>query len=96
MKDLEFQVDDNVFLKISSLKDIMRFEKKKKLSPRFIGSFEILTKMGTSAYHITISPKLANVHNVFHVSMLCRYHPDSSHVLHYKALSIERNLTYEE
>ncbi|XP_070018330.1 uncharacterized protein [Nicotiana sylvestris] len=59
----------------------MRFGKKGKLSPRFIGSFEILRRVGEVAYEITLPLSLAGVHLVFHVSMLWRYHGDPSHVL---------------
>ena len=74
----------------------MRFGKKGKLSPRFVGPFEILKCIGKVAYELVLQPTLAGVHNVFHVSMLRKYIPDPSHVLNYKPLKIKENLTYKE
>ncbi|MDV3150461.1 MAG: hypothetical protein Q8828_02325, partial [Candidatus Phytoplasma australasiaticum] len=54
---------------------------KGKLSPRFIGPFEILSRVGEVAYKLAWPPSLSAVHPVFHVSMLRKYIPDESHVL---------------
>ena len=70
-----------MFLKIAPMRDIMRFGKKEKLSPRFIKPFEILERVGNVAYRLALPPSLSNVHNVFHVSLLRKYDPDPSHVL---------------
>ncbi|GFY85488.1 hypothetical protein Acr_04g0002260 [Actinidia rufa] len=67
---LEFTVGDHVFLKVSPKRGIMRFRHSGKLSPRFIGPFEILDHVGAVAYRFALPSLLANVHNVFHVSML--------------------------
>ena len=80
-RPLEFSIGDKVFLKVAPMKDIMRFEKKEKLSPRFIGPYEILEKVRNVAYRLALPPELSCVHNVFHVSMLRRYILDLSHVL---------------
>ncbi|EOY08659.1 DNA/RNA polymerases superfamily protein [Theobroma cacao] len=80
-RDLEFQVGDHVFLKVSPTKGVMRFGKKGKLSPRYIGPFEILEKVGVVAYRLALPPDLSNIHPVFHVSMLRKYNPDPSHVI---------------
>ncbi|KAM6564246.1 hypothetical protein CsatB_024244 [Cannabis sativa] len=85
-----------VFLRISPMKGIKRFGKKGKLSPRFIGPFEILERIGQVAYRLAMPPALAAVHNVFHVSMLRKYVSDSSHVLSYEALELQPDLSYEE
>ncbi|XP_042426201.1 uncharacterized protein LOC122014080 [Zingiber officinale] len=69
-RDLEFAVGDHVFVKVAPMKGVMRFGKKGKLAPRYIGSFEILNQVGTLAYLIALPPSLAVVHNVFHISML--------------------------
>ena len=63
---------DKVFVKVSSWRKILRFGKKGKLSPRFIGSYEILERIGLVAYHLALPPELTKLHNVFHVSMLIR------------------------
>ncbi|XP_070047174.1 uncharacterized protein [Nicotiana tomentosiformis] len=75
---------------------IMRFGKKGKLSPRFIGPFEVLRLVGDFAYEIALPTSLSGVHLVFHVSMLRKYHPDWSHVLDYERFQLDESLGYEE
>jgi hypothetical protein len=72
------------------------FGKKGKLSPRYIGPFEILERVGPVAYRLALPPRLAGIHDVFHVSMLRKYILDPSHVIKYEPLQIQENLTYEE
>ncbi|XP_073056957.1 uncharacterized protein [Primulina eburnea] len=93
---LKFEVGDHVFVKIAPLKGIMRFGRKGKLSPRFIGPFEILDRIGERAYCLALPPGLDRVHNVFHVSMLRKYISNPSHVLRHEALDLMSNLTYQE
>ena len=95
-RDLEFDVGDMIFLKVAPIKGVLRFEKKGKLSPRFVGSFEILERIGPVAYHLALPPQLSAVHDVFHVSMLRKYVTDPSHIVDYKPLQINDNLSYEE
>ncbi|RVW49285.1 Transposon Ty3-I Gag-Pol polyprotein [Vitis vinifera] len=95
-RDLEFEVGDHVFFKVSPMKSVMRFGRKGKLSPRFVGPFEILEKIGTLAYKVDLSPSLSKVHNVFHVSTLRKYVFDPSHVVELKPIQISEDLTYEE
>ena len=95
-RDLEFQVGDKVFIRVTPLKGVLRFGKKGKLSPRYIGPFEILERVGKVAYRIALPPSLNAVHNVFHVSMLRKYVSDPSHVITYEGLGIEENLYFEE
>ncbi|KAM6553468.1 hypothetical protein CsatB_014230 [Cannabis sativa] len=78
------------------MKGIRRFGKKGKLSPRFIGPFEILEKVGQVAYRLALPPSLSAVHNVFHVSMLRKYVSDPMHVLSYEALELQPDLSYDE
>ncbi|XP_073271513.1 uncharacterized protein [Primulina huaijiensis] len=96
MRDLEFVVGDHIFVKITPMKGVMRFGKKCELSPRFIGPFEILEKVGTLAYHVALSPNLAGVQNLFHVSMLRKYIENPSHVRSFEPLQLSPNLSYEE
>ena len=58
----------------------MRFGRNGKLSPRFIGAYEVIEKVGPVAYKLDFPPELEKIHNVFHVSMLRRYRSDPSHV----------------
>ena len=95
-RPLEFEVGDKVFLKITPLKGIMRFGKKGKLSPRYVGPFEIIQRIGKVAYKIALSPELERVHDVFHVSMLKKYVSDPTHVLSEISIEVHEDLTYEE
>ncbi|XP_038880499.1 uncharacterized protein LOC120072162, partial [Benincasa hispida] len=95
-KELEFKVGDHVFLKVAPMKGIMRFGRKGKLSPRFIGPFEILERNSQVAYRLALPPTLSTIHNVFHVSMLRKYVFDPSHVVNYEPPQISENLEYEE
>ncbi|KAL0544328.1 hypothetical protein IC582_019441 [Cucumis melo] len=95
-KDLEFEVGDKVFLKVAPMRGVLRFEKRGKLSPRFVGPFEILERIGLVAYRLALPPSLSTVHDVFHVSMLRKYVSDPSHVVDYEPLEIDENLSYVE
>ena len=72
---------DHVFLKVMPKGRVIRFGKQRKLSPRYIGPFEILKRVGTFAYQLALLPSLMGVHEVFHVSMLWKYTPDPTHVV---------------
>ena len=80
-KDIEYEVGDNVFLKVSPWRKMLWFGKKGKLSPRFIGPYEILERIGLVAYRLDLPSKLAKLHNVFHVSILRKYCYYESHIL---------------
>ncbi|XP_075104420.1 uncharacterized protein LOC107762346 [Nicotiana tabacum] len=67
---LEFKEGDQVFLKVSQMKGVIRFRKKGKLSPRFIGPYRILKRIGEVAYKLELPASMTLVHPVFHVSML--------------------------
>ena len=95
-RNLEFTKGHKVFLRVAPMKGITRFGKKGKLNPRYIGPFEILDKVGPVAYRLALPPGLANMHDVFHVSMLRKYIPDPSHVIHYKPLQLQGDMTYKE
>ena len=95
-KKIEFEIGEPVLLKVSPLKGITRFGQKWKLHPRYVGPFEILRKVGKVAYEIALPPHMSNIHNVFHVSMLKKYYPDSKCVVEYKPLDIQSDLSYLE
>lgn len=96
VRDLEFMEGDRVLLKVSPMKGVMRFGKKGKLSPRFIGPFEILHRIGEVAYELALPPSLSAVHPVFHVSMLRKYVHDESHVIPVDSVVLGPDLTFEE
>jgi hypothetical protein len=95
-RNLEFTKGNKVFLKVAPMKGVTRFGKKRKLNPRFIGPFEILERVGPIAYRLALPPRLANIHDVFHVSMLRKYIPDPSHVIRYEPLQLQGDLVYKE
>ena len=95
-RDLEFQVGDQVFMRISPWKGVLRFGKKGKLSPRYMGPYEIVERIGAVAYRLRLPPELAKIHDVFHVSMLQKYIADPSHVLRDQPVELKEYLTYEE
>ena len=80
-RPLEFEAGDHVFLKMMPKRGMVRFGKLGKLSPRFIGPFEILERVGTVAYRLALPSNLSGVHEVFHVSMLRKYTPNPTHVV---------------
>ena len=94
--DLQFEIGDRVCLKISSWKVVLRFGRRGKLSPRYIGPYEILSKVGPVAYKLKLPQELSRIHDTFHVSMLRKYIPDPSHVLRVQPVQLKENLTYEE
>ena len=96
MRDLEFQVGDKVFMRISPWKEVLRFGKKGKLSPRYMGPYEIVERIGKVAYRLRLPPELTRIHDVFHVSMLRNYIADPSHVLRDQPVELKEDLTYEE
>ena len=91
--EMEFQTRDKVFLKVSPWKGRMRFGNKEKLSPRYIGSYEIVERIGPLAYRLALPPELSRIHDVFHVSMLRRYRSDPSHVIKDSEVKIAENLS---
>ena len=75
---------------------VVRFDKHGKLSPRFIGPFEILERVEVVAYRLALSPSMSGVHEVFHVSMLRNYTPDPAHVVDWGLIEVDTYETFEE
>ena len=95
-RPLEFEVRDHVFLKVMPKRGVVRFGKHEKLSPRFIGPLEILERIGTVAYRLTLPPNMLGVHEVFHVSMPWKYTPDPTHVVDWGQIEVDTDGTFEE
>ena len=81
VRDMKFIEGEQVLLYVSPMKGVMRFGKLGKLSPRYIGPFDVLKRMGEVAYELALHPGLSGVHPVFHVSMLKRYHGDGNYII---------------
>jgi hypothetical protein len=95
-RPLEFEVGDLVFLKVSPMRGVIRFGKKGKLNPKFVGPFKITQRVGRLAYRIVLPPNLVGTHDVFHVSMLRKYITNPDVIMEYEPLEIQEGLTYVE
>ena len=95
-KGIRYEIGEKVFLKVSPWKKVVRFGKNGKLSPKFIGPYEVIEKVGQVAYRLALPPNLEKIYNVFHVSMLRRYRSDPSHVVSSETIELRPDLTYEE
>ena len=95
-RPLGFEVSDYVSLKVIPKRGVVRFGKHEKLSPRFIGPFEILERVDTVAYRLALPPNMSGVHEVFHVSILRRYTPNPAHVVDWGQIEVDTDGTSEE
>ncbi|XP_070045118.1 uncharacterized protein [Nicotiana tomentosiformis] len=95
VRDVAYMVGKRVLLKVSPMKGVMRFGKKVKLSPRYIGPFDVLHRIGEVAYKVALPPSLSSVHLMFHVSMLQKYVGDPSHVLDFSTIQLDGDLIYD-
>ena len=75
---------------------VVRFDKRGKLSLRFIGPFKILERVSIVAYRLALPPSMSGVHEVFHISMLRRYTPDPGHVVDWGKIEVDTDVTFEE
>ncbi|XP_039023348.1 uncharacterized protein LOC120155970 [Hibiscus syriacus] len=95
-EDIEFAVGDNMFLKVSPWKRVLRFGHKGKLTPRFIGPHEVLDRVRPVAYKLALPPELECIQNVFHISMLKNYDLDQSNVIPLEKIEVSSYMTYSK
>jgi hypothetical protein len=95
-RQLEFNIGDLVYLKVSPMKGVVRFGKKGKLSRRYVSPFEVKEVVGPVAYRVELPPILSEIHNVFHVSTLMKHVHDPLHIIDFKPMQIQEDLKYEE
>ncbi|GJV54184.1 putative reverse transcriptase domain-containing protein [Tanacetum coccineum] len=95
-KPLEFQVGDHVMLKVSPKKGVVRFGKKGKLAPRFVGPFEILERIGPVAYRLRLPEELSSVHDTFHVSNLKKRLADANFHVSLDEIKVDKTLRFVE
>ncbi|GJT93886.1 putative reverse transcriptase domain-containing protein [Tanacetum coccineum] len=95
-KPLEFQVGDHVMLKVSPWKGVVRFGKKGKLAPRFVGPFEILERIGLMAYRLRLPKELSSVHDTFHVSNLKKCLADANLHVPLDEIKVDKTLRFVE
>jgi hypothetical protein len=93
-KPLQFEVGDFVYLKVSPTKGVQRFGIKRKLAPRYIGSYEIIEACGPVAYKLKLTPKMSAIHDVFHVSQLKKCVRLPTEIIAEPELEIEPDLSY--
>ncbi|XP_070057435.1 uncharacterized protein [Nicotiana tomentosiformis] len=94
VRDVAFMVGERVLQWVSPMNGVMRFGKKGKLSPRYIGPFEIHETVGEVTYKLTLPSILSEVHPVFHVSMPRKNYGDPFHVLDFISVQLDKDLTY--
>nr|GFB98300.1 putative reverse transcriptase domain, ribonuclease H-like domain, aspartic peptidase domain protein [Tanacetum cinerariifolium] len=95
-KPLELEVGDRVMLKVSPWKGVIRFGKRGKLSPRYIGPFKILSRIGSVAYKLDLPQELHGIHNTFHVSNLKKCLEDEELVILLDEVKIDDKLHFIE
>ncbi|GJR05357.1 hypothetical protein Tco_0528341 [Tanacetum coccineum] len=95
-KLMEFQVGVNVMLKVSPWKGVVRFGKRGKLNPRYVGPFKVLEKVGSVAYKLELPQELSRVHNTFHVSNLKKYYADKPLAVPLDGLHFDDKLQFVE
>ncbi|GJS79116.1 hypothetical protein Tco_0728997 [Tanacetum coccineum] len=95
-KPMEFQVGDKVMLKVSPWKGVVRFGKRGKLNPRYVGPFKVLKKVGAVAYKLELPQELSRVHNTFHVSNLKKCYSDDPLVVPLEGLQVDDKLHFVE
>jgi hypothetical protein len=91
---LEFKVIDHVYLRVSPMKGVRRFDIKGKLTPRYIGPYLIIDKYGPTSYQVELPTKLSGVHKVFHVSQLKRCLKPPTDVVIEDTIPLKPDLTY--
>nr|GEU58691.1 putative reverse transcriptase domain-containing protein [Tanacetum cinerariifolium] len=95
-KPMEFEVKDRVMLKVSPWKEVVRFGKRGKLNPRYVGPFKVLAKVGKVAYGLELPQELSRVHHTFHVSNLKKCYADKPLVMPLEGIHVDDKLQFVE
>ncbi|GJU94046.1 putative reverse transcriptase domain-containing protein [Tanacetum coccineum] len=95
-RPLEFEVGDKVMLKVAPWKGVMRFGKRGKLNPRYIGPFRIIERIGPVAYRLELPQELSRVHNVFHICNLKKCLSDDTLVIPLEEIQLDDKLNFVE
>src|SRR4051812_16550376 len=95
-REMEYQPGEYTYLHVTPMRGTHRFGIKGKLAPRYIGPFRILSRSGPMAYRLELPPNLSQVHDVFHVSQLCRCFKDPIREVEHDMIELQQDLTYQE
>ena len=100
-KDIVYEAEDRVYLRVSPLRGVKHFGVKGKLAPRFVGPYKVLERMGEVAYKLELPEGLSGVHDVFHISQLKKCHVQMANIplrdtVPLDAIQFDSDLTYEE
>ncbi|XP_076954475.1 uncharacterized protein LOC143628917 [Bidens hawaiensis] len=96
VKPLEFKEGDKVLLKVSPWKGVVHFGNKGKLSPRFVGSFKIIERIGPVAYYLELPDEMQGIHDMFHVSNLRKCLADETLAMPLKDVQVNEKLKFME
>ncbi|GKC58649.1 hypothetical protein Tco_1086247 [Tanacetum coccineum] len=95
-KPMKFQVGNRVMLKVSPWKGVVRFGKRGKLNPRYVGPFKVQEKVGSVAYKLELPQELSRVHNTFHVTNLKKCYSDKPLAVLLEGLHVDDKLCFVE
>ncbi|GJS09604.1 putative reverse transcriptase domain-containing protein [Tanacetum coccineum] len=93
-RPLEFEVGDKVMLKVAPWKGVIRFGKRGKLNPRYIGPFQIIERIGPIAYRLELPQELSRIHDVFHVFNLKKCLSDDTLVIPLEEIQLDDKLNF--
>ena len=95
-RQISFEPGEHVYLRVTPMKGVKRFQTRGKLAPKYIGPFPFMARVRTVAYQLELPPHLSRVHDVFHVSQLRRCFSDPIRGVDHETLDLQDNLTYRE